>query len=100
MLDIWNYFEHRAAEFSQYSAAPDRDMFEAAPDGSRGRVFGNLGLSDRAFLRVFERVIVRVDSFEVEKYAYRLVVDEEHVYGWDKDPTHHPSSIATLAPNR
>ena len=67
-------------------------MFEAAPDEKSGRIFGNLGLGDRAFLKVFERVVVHDDSIEVAKYAYRLFVvsvDESetvHVYGWDKDP--------------
>jgi hypothetical protein len=98
MPDIWNYFEHRRAEFDQYSAAPDREMFEAAPDGSRGRIFGNLGLGDRAFLRVFERIVVHTDRFEIEKYAYRLLVDEVHIYGWDKHPGHNPAVHCHVGP--
>src|SRR5581483_2621949 len=72
------------------SAAPDRDLFSAAPDTQSGRMFGNLHLTESAYLRVHERIVVKDGAFVVEKYVYNLVRDERTIWAYDKDPTHEP----------
>lgn len=94
-MDVWDYFHQKESEFDRNSMTPDRPMFQAAADasGRRGRVFGNLMFPhpEAAFVRVHEIVVVRANRYiHREKYSYFLVVDDEEIGGYERDPTHRP----------
>jgi hypothetical protein len=97
-LDIWDYFEDRELEIDGYGAVPDRPLFEAAPDDLFGRIFGNLGLTDEAYLRMQEWVAIESGAPVIVKYAYYLVIEELEVWGFEKDPSHDPPVHGHLGP--
>jgi len=95
-MDVWTYFEQKLREFEDYSLAPDRepdDMFveTAGSEGKRGRVFGNLFLTEGVYLRISEVVVVRGNRIHREEYAYFLVVDGYEAWGWERDLSHDPA---------
>lgn len=59
-------------------------------DDKRGRVFGRLILSDRAFISMAEVVVVENSHVHREEYAYYLIIDEAEVFARDRDPDHDP----------
>lgn len=95
-MDVYEYFHSRERECREHSLAPDtsfEDMFgeEAGSEGQRGIVWGRLVLSDRAYLSVFERVVVTGSSIHREQYSYYLIVDDDEAWGFDRDLTHTPA---------
>jgi hypothetical protein len=66
--------------------APFAELRES--DGLRGRMFTRLGLSDRSFLQVNERVVIENGIKHRVSYAYYLVCDGAEVWGYERDPTH------------
>jgi hypothetical protein len=102
--DIWNYFEQKEREYAELSLEPERSrpsMFseEHGSEGMRGRVFGYLFLTDRAYLQVSELVQVEGDHVHREEYAYFLVIDREEVWGYERDPTHNPPEHRHVGPS-
>jgi hypothetical protein len=93
------YFEQLERKYREIALGPDRppEQFvqeEEGSDGRRGRVFGNLILMAepfRAFLRVSERVTVVGQHIRRLDYGYFLIVDDEEVWGYERDPSHHPA---------
>jgi len=89
---IWDYFDQKEREFAA-AAYPDRPViFEADPasDGAAGRVQAFLGLTEDAYMKVHERVVIRDGVVHREVYSYALVIDEAFVHGWERDPQNHP----------
>lgn len=48
-------------------------------------------MDDRASIQVHEIVEVQGESVHREKYAYFLVVDDEEIGGYERDPNHTPA---------
>jgi hypothetical protein len=96
-MDVWTYFEQREREFKDLSLVPlsSRNAMFAEEEGSngrRGRVIAELMLTERSRLFVHEVVVVVGGrSIRREEYAYYLVVDDEEVWGYDRDPSHSPA---------
>jgi hypothetical protein len=95
-MDVWEYFGQKEREFRELSLVPDRDFEElfaeaAGSNGRRGRIFGNLNLTDNAFLAVSELVIVAGSHIRRLEYGYFLVIDGEEIWGYERDPTHSPT---------
>lgn len=99
-MDVEDYFRHRERDFQHFSAAPDNLRVSVAEDGQSGRLKTNLGLAENAFVAVFERVVVRDGAFEVEKYAYALVIDGATAWAYDKHPGHEPAVHGHIGPDR
>jgi Family of unknown function (DUF6516) len=92
-MDVWEYFVQKQVEWAERSVHPDREFpfeEEAGSNGQRGRIFCDLELTDDAYLAVQERIIVRGTGVHREMYAYSLVVDSAHLYGWAREPDHDP----------
>jgi hypothetical protein len=93
-MDIWDYFHRKEREIRDMGVSletPRADAFSAAPDSDiRGRLLFNLGLTENAYLQVLERVVIRGNVAHRDRYAYTLVVDGLHVYGWERHKTHDP----------
>lgn len=97
-MDVWQYFLQKEAEFKDLGLAPDGTWDEAfeAEEGSgglRGRVWVLLTLTDSAYLRVYERIVIRGTRLTREAYAYSLVIDGVHVRGWHREPLHTDSPV-------
>lgn len=97
-MDIWTYKMQKEREFEENSVEPDPpidEIIQAAPDspdGKRGRVLGYLVFPEQdAYMRVFERVVVRGNSVHRDRYSYALIIDGVHEYGWERDPSHDPA---------
>jgi hypothetical protein len=96
-VDVWEYFQQRDREVAEQSAAWDDDLGapyseEQGSNGQRGRIFGRVVLSDRAFLAVNEEVEVLKGSCVTRRaYAYFLVYDGVELCGEERDPTHTPA---------
>ncbi len=95
-MDVWEYFEQRDREVAEQSAAWDSDFGspyseEQGSNGQRGRIFGRVVLSERAFLAVNEAVEIRGSGVTRLEYAYYLVYDEAQLWGEERDPTHTPA---------
>ena len=106
-MDVWEYFMQKEREWADRSAHPDRHPFEeeAGSDGQRGRIFCQLSLMEEgfpaeAFLAVRERVTVRGSGIHREMYAYSLIVDGAHLYGWAREPDHDPIEHEHRGPKR
>lgn len=104
LLDVWTYFQQREREFDELSVAPTpglRPMFaeEAGSDGQRGRIFGQVSLTDDAFLALSERVVVRAGHVHREEYAYFLVIDGAEVWGYERDLSHDPAVHKHMGPD-
>lgn len=85
MVDIWDYFdrwERQCGKHVPSDTASDRMHWALADsDDTRARIFGRLVISERAFLKVSERVII-VDGQPCRvEYSYYLVLDDEEVWG-------------------
>lgn len=94
-MDVWDYFHQKEAECRDYSLVPETPFEQLCSEeegsgGKRGRVFGRLGLSERAYLSVHEVVVVENDHVHREEYGYFLVIDDGEVWGLERDPTHDP----------
>jgi len=92
-VDIWDYFDRKQREFAAASAYPDRPpLFEEEPgsDGTVGRVLAFLGLTEDAYMKVYERVVIRDGVPHREVYSYSLIVEESFLHGWERDPRNHP----------
>ena len=96
-MDIWEYFLQKEAEYNSLGLRPDRAVDElfTALEGygdRRGRVFGNLWLTDDAFLSVSELVeIVNRRYARRIEYGYFLVIDGIDVFGEERDLSHDPA---------
>lgn len=95
-MDVWTYFQQKEREFKELSLAlerPSGKMFaeEQGSNGKRGRIFGNLVMTDRAYLRVHEVVVVENDHVHRLEYGYFLVIDDAEVWGYERDPSHDPA---------
>jgi hypothetical protein len=100
--DIWSVFAQKVREFEELSLVPDRDQMFAAEAGSnemRGRVFGNLVLTEWAYLRIHEVLVVSGTHARREEYGYFLVIDGEEVWGYERDPTHDPPVHRHVGPD-
>jgi Family of unknown function (DUF6516) len=62
----------------------------AGSEDKRGRIFGRLIISERAFLSVSERVRVMDNHVHREEYSYYLIIDNVDVWGYDREPKHDP----------
>jgi hypothetical protein len=94
-MDVYEYFHSRERECLELSLAPDTsfdEMFaeEAGSDGTRGIMWGRLILSERAFLSVWESVVVVGSGIHREAYSYYLIIDGFEIWGYDRDPGHVP----------
>ena len=93
-MDIWDYFDQWQRQCEASSLPSDTSYYAmcAALTGSdlQGRIFGRLVISDRAFLSVSERIVIEDGRPHREEYSYYLVLDDEEVWGRDRDPTHVP----------
>jgi hypothetical protein len=94
-VDVWEYFQQKEAEHRDNSLVPDAssaEMFseEEGSGGKRGRIFGRLVLSERAYLSVHEVVVVENEHVHRETYGYFLVIDGAEAWGYERDPTHDP----------
>jgi hypothetical protein len=83
---------------SELGLVPDaEDPFAQLEDANgrlsdtRGRMFTRLGLSERSFLQVNERVVIEDGLKHRIAYAYYLISDEAEVWGYERDPTHTPA---------
>ena len=61
-------------------------------------MFGNLGLTERAFLRISEVVVVQNSHVHREEYAYYLIVDGEEFWGYERDLSHDPAVHRHVGP--
>lgn len=95
-MDIWDYFHRREAEHKELSVYPERpveEMFQAeeGSDDTRGRIEGDLALSDTAHISVLERVVIRANGRPYRwRYAYYLIIDGLEVGGEERHLTHNP----------
>ncbi len=94
-MDVYEYFHSRERECRELSLSPDTgfdDLFgeEDGSNGRRGMMWGRLVLSERAFLSVYESVVVVGSGVHREEYSYYLIVDGYEVWGYDRDPDHDP----------
>jgi uncharacterized protein DUF6516 len=72
---------------------------ERGSGAMRGRVFGHLFLTDRAYLQVSELVVVEDDHIHRVEYGYFLIIDGEEVWGYERDPTHDPPEHRHVGPD-
>lgn len=93
-MDIWAYFAQREREFEELSIALDRSFSlfaeEEESNGKRGRVFGPVWLTEDAYIKIHEVVVVQNSHVHREEYGYFLIIDEEEIWGEERDPTHNP----------
>ncbi len=91
-MDVWEYFLQKQLEWAERGALPDRAPFEEleGSDGKRGRVHCNLELTEYAYLRVLEHVVVKGTGIHRELYAYSLIIDEAHAHGWRENLVMNP----------
>jgi len=79
-MDVYEYFHSRERECRELSLAADTsfdEMFaeEEGSESQRGIMWGRLILSDRAFLNVWESVVVVGSGIHREEYGYYLIID-------------------------
>lgn len=95
-MDVGEYFQTRDREIAEQSAVWDYIasapyLEEQGSDGQRGRVWGRIVLSERAFLQVNEVVEVRGTGVTRLEYAYFVVYNGLELWGEERDPTHTPA---------
>lgn len=93
--DVWEYFEQWEHFCTDNSLHPDTSFERmcsalAESEDKRGRIFGRLVISDRAFLSVSELVVIENDHAYRKEYSYYLIIEGLAVWGYDRDPTHDP----------
>jgi hypothetical protein len=81
---IGEYFALRGAEMAELSVAPDTEAPFASRDDHNGRMFTRLGLSERSFLAVNERVVIEHGVKHRISYAYYLITDEAEVWAYER----------------
>jgi len=94
-VNVWDYFDQWQRQCEANSLPSDssyNDMCAAfaGSDENMGRIFGRLVISERAYLSVSERVVIGDGRAYREEYSYYLIVDDEEVFGRDRDLTHVP----------
>lgn len=97
-MNVWDYFQQRDREIAEQSGAWDDDLGptpyaeEHGSNGQRGRIWGRVTLTARAFLQVNECVQI-IDGSHVTRlvYAYYLIYDGAQLWGEERDPTHDPA---------
>ena len=99
-MDVWTYFQQKEREFRELSLAPDREFSrlvaeEEGSGGRRGRLFGRAILTEGAYLSIHEVVVVVNDHVHRLEYGYFLVIDDEEVWGYERDPSHEPRCTGT-----
>lgn len=90
-MDVWEYFASKHKEIAEASLAVDDGFLFAEENGSggqRGRLWGRIIISERAFLQVSERVVVVGSGIHRDEYAYYFVRDGSELWGYERDPTH------------
>lgn len=94
-MDVWDYFDQWQRQCEDNSLPSDSSYNDmcvafAGSDDKMGRIFGRLVISERAYLIVSERVVIGGRQAYREEYSYYLVVDDQEIFGRDRDPTHDP----------
>lgn len=69
----------------------DISVADEAGNDKRGRLLGAAHMDEGAYIQVHEIVVVQGESVHREKYAYYLVVDDEEIGGYERDPFHDPA---------
>ncbi len=103
-MDVYEYFHTRERECRQHSLVPEADfadMFaeEDGSEGQRGIAYGRLNLTEKAFIRMFEVVVVEGSGIHRERYSYYMVYDDQEMWGYDRDPGHKPADHGHEGPN-
>jgi hypothetical protein len=96
-VDVWEYFATRERECKECSLVPQGPFhtFSAAAtdaDGKRGIIWGRLTLTERSYVDMSELVVVRGSGITRLRYSYYLIIDDEEVWGCDRDPEHDPAT--------
>jgi hypothetical protein len=88
-VDIFTYGQQRKRECGEMSLdGSDISVADEAGNDQRGRLLGAAHMDEHASIQVHEIVVVQGESVHREKYAYYLVVDEEEIGGYERDPIH------------
>ena len=104
MQNVYEHFqarEHYCREMSLVPESSFEELFseEIGSEGRRGVMWGNLVLTENAFLNVFEYVVVDGDGDgewggawdHREEYSYFLLIDGVEVWGYDRDLVYSPA---------
>ena len=94
-MDVFGYFDDREREALEVSGNL-RAFSAAAEEGSadqRGRLIGEVDLTDTAYVQFHEIVHVEGTGITRERYAYFLVVDGQEIGGFERDPMHLDESV-------
>lgn len=88
-MDVDTYGQERRRECAEMSL-DGSDIVAAAEAGNdpRGRLLGAAYMDDNAYIQVHEIVVVEGEHVHREKYAYYLVVDDQEIGGYERDPMH------------
>jgi hypothetical protein len=88
-VDIHTYGQQRKRECAEMSLdGSDISVADEAGNDQRGRLLGAAHLDEHASIHVHEVVVVEGENVHRVKYAYYLVVDDEEIGGYERDPTH------------
>jgi hypothetical protein len=95
-VDVWTYFAQREKEIDDLSLIPRGHFHEmcgadAGTNGQRGRIVGILDLNERAYIQIHEVIVVNGNSIHREEYGYFFIVDDDEVWGFERDPSHDPA---------
>lgn len=85
---IGEYFDERERECRALGLVPEGLILGELEGGAKGRLVMRLTLSERAFVRVAERVELHDNYVHRESYAYYLIVDGQEYYSRDLDQYH------------
>jgi hypothetical protein len=103
-VDVWTYFQQREKECRELSLEPIGDFndmiaAEAGSAGRRGRIFGAFALTEDAYIQVSEVVVVEDDHMHREEYGYFLIIDNNEVWGEERDLSHDPAVHRHIGPD-
>src|SRR5688572_22975679 len=95
-MDVFTYFGQKEQELKDLSLVPDGPFArmcgaERGSDDKRGRIIGRAWLTDNAYIKFHEVVVVEGRHIRRVEYAYFLVVDDEEVWGYERDLSHDPA---------
>lgn len=76
---------------TELSVAPDTEAPFASRDAKHGRMFTRVGLSERSYLAINERVTIEDGAKHRISYAYYLITDGAEVWAYERDPSHSPA---------
>jgi hypothetical protein len=90
---VFDYADERQRECRELSldGSDIRAAEEAGGGGQRGRLLGAAYMSEIAYIAVHELVVVEGEHVHRLEYAYYLVVDDEEIGGYERDPRHDPA---------